>query len=512
MGPPQPSGGDTVRPRVVSSREGRASAPHTRPASRALAAGFTRPGTPPILWVDSPLAVLRLASLLLASALALGAAYAVRSGEAPVLPSTPYDYDGIALPAHLTAPAVRATDNTPPDNPITDAGATLGRVLFYDPRLSLNGTVSCASCHLQDRGFSDPARFSRGFEGGLTQRHSMGLAFARYYARGHFFWDERAATLEEQVLVPIQDETEMGLPLSEASARIAATEYYPPLFADAFGTEAVTPDRIARALSQFVRSIVPANTRYDDAREAQGGPPGRPLAALTDEENLGLELFFGRGRCAQCHRGDLFVGDVPRNNGLDAKPSDPGAGDGRFKTGSLRNVALTAPYMHDGRFATLEAVIDHYSTGIRDSPTLDPILRGPDGRPLRPAFTPQERTALVAFLRTLTDETLATDPRWSDPFAVTTPAAPRPEPPGLSLTVPTPIRGRATLHVRLPAPGPARLDVFDARGRHIARVMDAEAAMDTRVFWDASGLAGGLYVLRLSTPDAALARLAVVSP
>ena len=375
---------------------------------------------------------LRLASLLLVSVVTVGAAFATRVAGTPVLPETPYDYAGAELPDHLRHVSVLRWDNTPDDNPITDAGATLGRVLFYDVRLSQNGTVSCASCHRQEHGFSDPRPVSVGFRGEPTDRNSMALAFARYDRTRRFFWDGRARTLEDLALEPIQDPVEMGMTLDELEARLEATAFYPGLFADAFGTPEVTSDRVAQALSQFVRSIVASNSRYDAARRAEPDRFGRPLAGLTEQENRGLELFFGEGRCEQCHSGDMFVGNGPTNNGLDSTFTDLGVGGGRdlaglktvtgrghgaFKTVSLRNVEITAPYMHDGRFATLEEVVDHYSTGVRHSSTLDPRLRR-GGRPIRPAFTDDERAALVAFLRTLTDTTLTTDPRWSDPFAV----------------------------------------------------------------------------------------------
>ena len=364
--------------------------------------------------------MLRLASLAVFSLVAIGATFATRVASTPVLPETPYDYDGVELPGHLQHTSVLRWDNAPADNPVTDAGATLGRVLFYDVRLSRNETVSCASCHRQEHGFSDPRPLSIGFAGEPTDRNSMALAFARYDRNRRFFWDGRARTLEELTLEPIQDPVEMGLTLDEMTARLEATAFYPGLFADAFGTPEVTSDRVARALSQFVRSIVASNSRYDAAREAEEERFGRPLAGLTEQENRGLELFFGRGRCEQCHSGDMFVGNGPTNNGLDSTFSDVGVssrgrGRGAFKTVSLRNVELTAPYMHDGRFATLEEVVDHYSTGVQESPTLDSRLRR-GGRPSRPAFTDDERAALVAFLRTLTDTTLTTDPKWSDPF------------------------------------------------------------------------------------------------
>jgi cytochrome c peroxidase len=360
--------------------------------------------------------MLRLLSLLVVSLIVIGGTFAARLGGTPVLPPTPYDYEGIGLPSHLDVIAVRQWDNTPEDNPVTDAGATLGRVLFYDVRLSRNGAVSCASCHLQEHGFADPEPLSVGFDGERTARNAMALAFPRYDRNRQFFWDERTQTLEELALQPIQDSVEMGMTLDELTARLEATAFYPGLFADAFGTPEVTSDRIARALSQFLRTIVASNSRYDAAREAQGGLPGRPAEGLTDQENRGLELFYGRGGCQHCHAGDLFMGKHTASNGLDSTVTDPGEFAGRFKIVSLRNVALTAPYMHDGRFETLDEVVEHYSTGVQPSRALDLRLLSRDGRPVRLNFSAEERAALVAFLHTLTDTTLATDPRWSDPF------------------------------------------------------------------------------------------------
>lgn len=345
----------------------------------------------------------------------LSAFTARRATPEPVLPSTPYQY-AVPLPAHLDTPPARIADNTPPDNPVTDAGATLGRVLFYDTRLSRNGTTSCGSCHLQEHGFADTTRFSVGFDGERTARNAMSLAFARFYQSGRFFWDERAASLEEQVLMPIADPVEMGLTVEEAVARVEAAPFYGPLFADAFGTPEVTPERMAMALAQFVRSIVATNTRYDRARAQRPGRTGQPLPGLTDEENRGLQLFFGAARCSECHSGDLMITDRPLSNGLDARPADRGVGFGRFKVGSLRNVALTAPYMHDGRFLSLEEVVEHYDSGIQPHGALFPSLRQGNGQPIRLNLSEKDRAALVAFLRTLTDETLAADPRWSDPF------------------------------------------------------------------------------------------------
>jgi cytochrome c peroxidase len=373
-------------------------------------------------------------------------------GEDPLefldLPDELANYAAIQLPAHYAVGmgpggSAQALDNTPAGNPITDEGATLGRVLFYDEALSANGTIACASCHRQDLGFNDDREFSQGFEGGLTGRHSMNLTNARFYGSGKFFWDERADTLEDQVLMPFQDEVEMGLTLAELEQIVASKPYYAPLFEQAFGDDTVDSDRISRALAQFVRSMVSANTRYDEGR-AQVQGPADDFPNFTAEENLGKRLFFGPGPggpgggpfpCAGCHATEAFVGVIPgnanagsgaTNNGLDATTTDEGAGgvtgnpnqDSTFKVGSLRNIEVGAPYMHDGRFATLREVVDHYSEGIQDHPTLAPQLRvgGPEGAPLRYDFTDAEKDALVAFLETLTDDTLNTDARWSDPF------------------------------------------------------------------------------------------------
>lgn len=339
------------------------------------------------------------------------------------LPAAPFNYSQIPLPPHLATPAVQATDNTPAFNPVTDAGATLGRVLFYDKKLSENYTIACASCHQQQHGFSDTSTFSTGFVGGLTTRNSMGLSSARYYARGHFFWDERAATLEDQTLQPVQNAIEMGMTLTGLVARLENYSYYDELFTAAFGSPDVTTGRIARALAQFVRSIVSYQTKFD-AGVAVG------FTNYTPIEALGQQIFNGpRGNCAACHGGPNFVGNRIENNGLEFPYVDAGvggvtaqAGDmGKFKMSSLRNIELTAPYMHDGRFATLEEVVNHYSTGVVFNANLGPALAqpGPPGQPpvaRRPNFTQQERDALVAFLNTLTDTAVVTDPKFSDPF------------------------------------------------------------------------------------------------
>jgi cytochrome c peroxidase len=340
--------------------------------------------------------------------------------SAPSLPAQPYVYAGVQLPAHFLAPGpgggVAAADNTPASNPITNAGAALGRVLFYDRRLSANDAISCASCHQAATGFSDAERLSRGFAGGETARHSMSLANARFYRRGRFFWDERAATLEAQVLEPVQDPVEMGMPLDDLVLKLQAAGYYAPLFAAAFGTPEITSDRVARALAQFTRSLVSFTSRFDSA--FAGGAAQPDLSRLTAQEAQGVQLFADpRVGCARCHGTHAQVAGDVFNTGLDATITDAGAGNGRFKVPSLRNVAVRGRFMHDGRFTTLRQVVEHYDNGVRANPGLDPGLRGPDGQPRRLNLTPAEKDALVAFLHTLTDARFLADPRFADPFA-----------------------------------------------------------------------------------------------
>ena len=341
------------------------------------------------------------------------------------IPEGGYNYADPDLPNHFTNGDVSRIDNTPGDNPVTDEGATLGRVLFYDKNLSANNTISCASCHIQENGFSDPERLSIGFEGGLTGRNSMGLSNARYYDNGRFFWDERASTLEEQVLMPIQDGVEMGMTLDELVTKLQGQDYYNTLFADAFGSTEVTSDRISRALSQFVRSMVSYESEYDVALAAAGGNENAQFQSFSQLENLGKNLFFsGRTQCSNCHETATFSGDQARNNGLDATTTDPGVGgvtgrnqdDGEFKVGSLRNIALTGPYMHDGRFATLREVVEFYNNGIQDNPNLDNRLRVRGGQVRRMNLNQTEIDALVAFMNTLTDNNFISDPKFSNPF------------------------------------------------------------------------------------------------
>ena len=352
--------------------------------------------------------------------------------SAPSLPATPFQYANPDLPNHYTErgnggrgnndDTVVDADNTPISNLTTNAGSTLGRVLFYDKRLSRSDNISCASCHHQENGFTDPRQFSVGFAGEETNRNSMALGNACYYERGRFFWDERAETLEEQVMLPIQDGVEMGMTLDNLLVKLSVTDYYGDLFSAAFGSPEVTTDRISRALAQFVRAMVTYQSKYDEAYLGRIEPDF--AAVFTAQELMGKQLFEGGTSltgvrdldCNRCHGTAAHISDDVHNNGLDGTITDPGAGDGEFKAPSLRNIEVTGPYMHDGRFSRLEEVVEHYNSGVRNNGNLSPRLRNQNGTPDRLNLTQVEKDALVAFMKTLTDETFLSDPKFSSPF------------------------------------------------------------------------------------------------
>ena len=320
-----------------------------------------------------------------------------------------------ATPYRLTISAFAPQPDLPRDNPLTGEGVELGSKLFFDRRLSAGNRQSCAACHHPRAAFSDPRRFSRGVDGDIGTRNAMPLLNLAW--KNSFFWDGRAATLREQVLQPIQNPIEMHESLGNAVAKIMADQDYPRLFADAFGSPQITSDRIARALEQFLLVQVSFDSKYDRVMNGQTN--------FTSEEERGFVLFnteydpyhgqYGAD-CFHCHGGPLFRSQDFANNGLDSKFKDLGryavtkrAGDpGKFAVPSLRNVAVTAPYMHDGRFRTLDEAVEHYCTGMKRSSTLDPNLaRHPDGGvPLSGA----DKRALVAFLETLTDERFQPQP------------------------------------------------------------------------------------------------------
>lgn len=338
----------------------------------------------------------------------------------PNLPEVPYDYESRIFPDYfLEDPLLNFIHTLDDGNPVTNEGATLGRVLFYDKNLSQNNTVSCASCHLPENGFSDPKQFSDGFDGGWSNRNSMAIINVNFQRR--FFWDMRANSIEEQVLMPIEHPVEMGMDLDSLVLKMEQLHYYKSLFLDAFGDEVITVTRVSRALSQFLKSIRSYESKYDQGL-------ANDFADFTELELMGKDLFFsGEHSCINCHTTPNFGGVSSHINGLDVILSDPGVGGvsgnaedlGKFKSVTLRNIELTAPYMHNGRFETLEEVLDFYSTEIQPHPYLDDRLTTNftiGGPPKVMDLTDEEKAAYIAFLKTLTDWNLINNPIYLDPF------------------------------------------------------------------------------------------------
>ncbi len=315
----------------------------------------------------------------------------------------------------------------PPDNPMTVEGVKLGRHLFYEARLSGNNSMSCGSCHGQDAAFTDSEQFSTGIDGIQGTRNSMSIVNLGWEDR--FFWDGRAHSLEEQIFFPVTDPIEMHETWPGAVAKLQVDEAYVALFDDAFGTTTIDSVLVSKAIAQFMRTMISGNSKFDKFMrgELQLDPPEQLGFLLTQMEGgdpaLGLGGQWGAD-CFHCHPhgGGRFTDGILRNNGLDGEGTWPdlGAGQvsglpqdfGKFKTPTLRNVTLTAPYMHDGRFATLEEVIDHYDSGGHPSSTIDPNMKFSQGGL---ALTAEKKQQLIAFLHTLTDWDFVADERFSDP-------------------------------------------------------------------------------------------------
>lgn len=315
--------------------------------------------------------------------------------------------------------------NIASDNPLTVQGVKLGRMLFYEKMLSKDGSMSCASCHLQEFAFSDTAQFSIGVEGKPGGRQAMAV-FNMAWNENEFFWDGRAHLVRDQSLLPIQDPLEMNESLENVIAKLSASQEYKDQFIRAFGSEVITEEKMSLAMEQFMNSIVSYQTKYDAFL--------KDSTVFNDSEKRGLELFFGEyneffpdesgADCAHCHAGPNFENDRYANNGLDAEGDAKDLGreevtknakdKAAFKITSLRNIALTAPYMHDGRFATLGEVVEHYNNGIKASASLDPALEQTRGTGLR--LTTQDKTDLINFLKTLTDNQLISNPDYASPF------------------------------------------------------------------------------------------------
>jgi cytochrome c peroxidase len=333
------------------------------------------------------------------------------------LPETPYAYNISQTPAGIKSNFYE--DNTL----INNNKATIGRVLFYDKALSINNTVACANCHLQNVGFADVTAFSVGFEEKNTVRNSIGINNLFDERNIGYFWDLRETKIEDMVLKPIANHIEMGFERIDLIAeKVSNLTYYKELFKKYYGDEAVTSKRIQESLGNFLFSIVSNNSKFDIGVQTN-------FANFTNQEKNGKTLFVNNG-CNNCHMisssfptgygsgGGSNNGGLNKtgNIGLDVVDMDKG-NNGAYKIPRLKNVAKTAPYMHDGRFNTLAEVLDHYSTDIKSNPSLSANLKViGTNNPKKFNFSEQNKLDLIAFLNTLTDETLCTDPKFSNPF------------------------------------------------------------------------------------------------
>ncbi len=307
----------------------------------------------------------------------------------------------------------------PANNPLTQEGIDLGRKLFFDPILSGDGTLSCAGCHIQNNSFTDPRQFSVGIDGSVGTRNSMPIFNVAWNINQKFFWDGRAHSLEDQALDPVENPIEMNNTWDNAVSSLQATSHYPELFKKAFGTSTITKNLVVKAIAQFERTLISGNAPFD--RYLMGD-----TNAVSQSVINGFNVFMDpdKGDCFHCHGSDanpLWTDNIFHNNGLDETFTDKGLGNvtgdpldfGKFKSPSLRNLAYTAPYMHDGRFETLDEVINHYSEGLVYSETIDPLMKfvAQGGSHL----TPEEKTDLKAFLLSLSEDGFTTNPNFQNP-------------------------------------------------------------------------------------------------
>ncbi len=378
--------------------------------------------------------IIRMKKLVIISSLVAAVAFVVSCHKTTT--TTPTGTQTLELPAtqykYFTG---NVSDST------ADAKATLGRVLFYDQTLSVNNGVSCASCHKQALGFADNMALSMGFDGRPTLRNSKGIhtllpnSSRMFFGtldqmmttmRTPLFWDGRSDNIVDLVKRPITNHIEMGINnVDQLVSKVNSIAYYPDLFNKAFGSSEVTMDKISSALGAFMVSLNTGNSKFDLSL-TKGG-------TLNSLEQRGKDLFFGTYNCANCHlvsTNSYSTEDTNsfRDIGLDINYTDLGRGvvlgantsnnKGKFRVPTLANVALTAPYMHDGRYKTLDEVIEHYSHNVKGSDNLDPILRNSDGTPRKMNIPDADKQALIAFLNTMTDLTSITDVRFSNPFKI----------------------------------------------------------------------------------------------
>ena len=301
----------------------------------------------------------------------------------------------------------------PTDNPQTEEGIALGKKLFFDPLLSGDQTISCANCHSPQSAFTDNTPTSIGIDGIPGTRNSMPLFNLAWNYSERFAWDGKELSLERQALEPVENPIEMHSNWNTVVQRLQNHPEYPQLFLEAFNTTEITKELVAKAIAQFERILISANSKFDNYLLGN--------TSLTEQELDGLDVFMreDKGDCFHCHgspNNPLWTNNDFHNNGLDATFTDLGLGavtgdpndNGKFRTPSLRNLVYTAPYMHDGRFQTIDEVIDFYSEGLQNSPTIDPLMKNIENGGAQ--LAPEDKANLKAFLLTLTDQSFINNP------------------------------------------------------------------------------------------------------
>lgn len=413
----------------------------------------------------------------------------------PHLPNIPFDYQSITIPDHLLNTPHSTADPHAFDD-LSNEIVTLGRVLFYDEQLSVNNNISCATCHQQKLSFADDARYSLGVNE-LTQRNSPQLNDLGWANKEGFLWDLSEANLENMIMLPLINDNEIGMTDWETfTAKLNAIAYYPPLAEAAFGTAEMTLEQVRVALAQFIRSMTTFDSKFDRVQRGE--------AFFSAQQAEGFEVF--RANCEVCHsegRNEL-IGEDSYPDKLLYVPAmfdnrkdwgeDPGGGawvwymEGRFKIPTLRNIALTAPYMHDGRFANLREVIDHYSyQAVIGTPDWSLVPKGGFH------FTKKEREALEAFLKTLTDKNITEHEKWSDPFAEVLTSTAESLPAIATELFPNPSSGLTYLTFDNPGNREIRVDLTNMKGELIRKLSTHEKTLVT----DVSQLAAGIYFLRM---------------
>lgn len=404
-------------------------------------------------------------------------------GEEPVLPEVMYNYEDVEMPEHLFDAPPSGYEpfgvNKFAFSQVTDAGATLGRVLFYDKKLSALENISCGSCHLQAKSFADDKAFSEGANTD-TKRNSMHLNDMAWSNNERFFWDMSESDLNEMIRLPLTDENEIGANMDDVIVKLSEKKYYQDLFTDAFGTPNISEDKIVFALIEFIKSMNTFNSEFDKAAENN-------FEDLTEAELRGQELFGNN--CSSCHsqgehnieeilntidNGFFFDVSLPTlqvfpnifNNGLQTDEDDLGAGawnnqrNHLFKIPTLRNIELTGPYMHDGQFETLEEVLDHYSSDFKANEWSIGLIPN-DGFD----FSDQDKSDIISFLKLFTDMSFTTNPKWSDPFDLVGNSELN-EAFGFVIK-PNPMSTYATIEFDNNKRNDAHISVFDSKGKKV---------------------------------------------